>query len=398
MTYIVNPLKSGKKCSSHFRAALVAGGLAVLTIYPGACKQQINVETPAPTPTRQVVWTSADGMRHTNIPDSKERWFDGEVLEYNIATKGEGIDIVFVGDGFNKKEMEVNGVFETTAKDLAELFLKMPIVRDYREYFNIYILMRVFPKSGIDNMFSGGYRGLGSRLNEFDKLITAMPQVGAGKEDKLTFVCIGNGWAGGYMVKEKYPCISLQYTNLEKNTPYLVAHELFGHAFTMLGDLYITTDDLNTREDIKKYWTPSIDPVKEAPKWEWGCNYFVATWSDEAWQKFVNAPGNSKYAGNESKYTQFLKGRYIWQNRYAKNFMTANSSLQSDTFDRFLAYRRIKTLAGEEYSVPDFLAVDQQYINLTDWYEYLGVANWKYTYPPPIYGEPSPYSDWDDDI
>lgn len=176
-----------------------------------------------------------------------------------------------------------------------------------------------------------------------------------------------------------------------------MAHEFLGHAFTLLGDLYTVTGDLSTRDMITIKWTlpatPRVDPPASK---EFGFNFFVAPWDGTAWQTFISQPGNSKYAGNDAKYKQQRGSDVIWQNRYSDNFMKSGGSLQTDAFDRFLIYRRIKVAAGEAYSVPEFFAMDQQYIVATDWYAFLGVADRAFTYPGQKSGESSPYAEYDE--
>ncbi|KAA6317911.1 hypothetical protein EZS27_032009, partial [termite gut metagenome] len=89
---------------------------------------------------RNLSWTEANGARHTTIPADKNQWNNGEVLEYKKATKGAGVNLVIIGDAFNQMELAVGSVYETSSKELADMFFRMPVVRDYQEYFNIYIL------------------------------------------------------------------------------------------------------------------------------------------------------------------------------------------------------------------------------------------------------------------
>jgi uncharacterized repeat protein (TIGR02543 family) len=352
---------------------------------------------------RAVSWTDVSGVRHYNVPTSKHQWYTGEVLEYQRATKGAGVDIVIVNDAFNKKEMEVGGVWDTTAIEIAELFFKMPVIRDYREYFNIYILMRVSPKSGLFRLYNNNYVNLARGPDIFGSLITAMPQIGPGKGETVSVIAAYNGFAGGFMTKRTYPYAVYQFCTSEPNFPGWMMHEFMGHAFTAFGDQYLAPSDITLWSfvDESMGWQPPVTPITRAPAWRWAANCHRAKWDDEGWRRFIDIPGNAQYAANEAKYKQLStdwNGNpiWIWQNRTAGNCMR-NTSLQTDAWDRFLMYQRIMELAGEPYSIVDFLGNDQQYINITDWRTALGVENWRHSYPLHDPSHPDTYAAWDDE-
>ncbi|KAA6308005.1 hypothetical protein EZS27_040323, partial [termite gut metagenome] len=77
---------------------------------------------------RNLSWTEADGTPHTTIPTDKNQWNNGEALEYKKATKGAGVNLVIIGDAFNQMELAVGSVYETSSKELADMFLRMPVV------------------------------------------------------------------------------------------------------------------------------------------------------------------------------------------------------------------------------------------------------------------------------
>ena len=387
---------------------------SILTITKGGDEKRIVVaQEPHLTPNREQSWTDAQGNAHASIPADKKFWNTGEVLEYKKATKGKGVNIVLFNDAFNKMELAVGGVYETSAAEMADLFLSMPVVRDYKEYFNIYILMKVWGKSGLYNQYAGNtYRApYDGRENTFLSQITAMPQLKNVPATQVTGTYVANGMAGGYMItfSNGLPYAVFSF-GAEGNCPYWLIHEFMGHAFTSLGDMYLADRDLSKWDGI---FLKSDQPInsKSEDKMgnDWAPNCRLAEWNQEAWDKFIALPGNEKYADNmdseyrrplpegyKEKHPNYTGGDYMWRVDYDADFMNTHV-MSSSGWSRFLVYRRIMNWAGEEYSLIDFFANDQQYANCKDWYGLLGLHAWtpSYIYDPHQDGG-SPYAPWDE--
>ncbi len=360
-------------------------------------------------------WTDVNGVRFNSIPGDKKFWNTGEVLEYNRATVGSGVNIVIFNDAFNAMEMAVGGAYEISAKETAELFLSMPVVRDYRDHFNVYILMRVWEKSGLYNLYPDGkFRTLADGQEyRFLPYIENMPQLQGAAFNQISSVHLSNGMAGGYMWTGG---TGIQYAECsfgcEGDYPYWMIHEMLGHAFASLGDVYLLSSDISEWDFFLKDRLPN--GVVSTDSWglrEWGLNCRVIEWDQDAWDEFISLPGNAQYASNLNSYKMDLPPNYrtkhptytggdeIWAMNYSLNFMNYYH-LWNSPWDRYLIYRAVKGLAGLEYSLNDFFANDQKYANVTDWYAFLGVKNWKYTYSygPNTYASPdSPFAPWDNE-
>lgn len=370
------------------------------------------VQKPHLSPNLNQSWTDAQGNTHASIPADKEFWNTGEVLEYNKATKGKGVNIVYFNDAFNKMEMAVGGVYETSATEMAELFLSMPVVRDYKEYFNIYILMTVWDRSGLYNQYPDGafHAPYDGRESTFLDQIRAMPQLKNISPNETTGVYFANGMAGGYMItfSNGMPWTSFSF-NTKDNCPYWTIHEFMGHAFSSLGDVYLANSDISTWDIFLKSVLPVNSPNEDKLGNDWAPNCRLAEWDQEAWNKFIAIPGNEKYADNldseyrrplpegyREKHPDYAGSDYIWRVDYAADFMNAHV-MSSSGWSRFLVYRRIMMWAGEDYSLLDFFANDQQYANCTDWYELLGLHGWQPSYDyDPHQESGSPFAPWDE--
>lgn len=73
---------------------------------------------------------------------------DGEVMTLNTATKGAGIDIVFIGDGYGAKDI-AKGTFKQNAEDGFKHFFGIEPYSTYKDYFNVYAVVSKSDDSGI---------------------------------------------------------------------------------------------------------------------------------------------------------------------------------------------------------------------------------------------------------
>ena len=59
---------------------------------------------------------------HSFTTAGKHYYKDGEVLQLQHSTKGNGVNIVILGDGFIKEDLEVGGTYENYARKAMEAF------------------------------------------------------------------------------------------------------------------------------------------------------------------------------------------------------------------------------------------------------------------------------------
>lgn len=389
----------------------------IITVANGDNVKKVAVaQEPKLTINLSQAWTDVNGTRRTSIPADKKFWNTGEVLEYNRATIGDGVTVILFNDAFNKMELAVGGVYETSAKESAELFLSLPVLRDYREYFNIYILMRVWDKSGLYNQYpNGGYVSPMYRQGDFLPHIRSIKQIQGVPENKITSYYYANGMAGGFMSTIGDITMAAYSFGAEPEYPYWTMHEFMGHAFALLGDMYLAPGDLSDWSIYPKTQeyqpiTPIInDPIGD----DWAPNCFLAEWNQEAWDAFIALPGNDQYAGNmeseyrrelpanyREKHPEYTGSNYIWRIDYGADFMNSHV-MSSSGWSRYLIYRRIMRLAGQPYSQVDFFKKDQQYANIQDWWTFLGLRpDWKHSMdydPHQTSGSPfAPWNDWEE--
>ena len=73
---------------------------------------------------------------------------DGYVKTHQTATKGNGIDIIFVGEGYDAKDI-AKGTFLSNADEGYNAFFDLEPYRTYKDYFNVYSVTTLSDESGI---------------------------------------------------------------------------------------------------------------------------------------------------------------------------------------------------------------------------------------------------------
>ena len=185
--------------------------------------------------------------------------YDGKVVEIQKATKGQGINIVMMGDGYTMKDID-NGSYDEVMRKAAEyLFLLQPM-KSLQEYFNIYYITAVSMTSALDGqsamgcqVYDGNVNGTpsGSIMTQKAKqYVTKLPNYDA--KNTLASIVINSNEYGGVTY---YPwhagetanyddLISYAYTSLHEGGidgqkfKNVIQHETIGHGFAKLADEY----------------------------------------------------------------------------------------------------------------------------------------------------------------
>lgn len=64
---------------------------------------------------------------------------NGEVQKI-FENDPEGINVIFLGDGFVKKDLMKGGIYESSGKSIIDYLFTVPPFSTYKEYFNAYIV------------------------------------------------------------------------------------------------------------------------------------------------------------------------------------------------------------------------------------------------------------------
>ncbi len=170
---------------------------------------------------------------------------DGEVICLQQATKGKGIDFVFMGDGFVDKDMEPGGKYETLMRRWMDHFFTYEPYKSFREWFSIYVV-KVVSKNDVFNcpsserkltrddgngVFGNTISTLISIANEYASIVTSGPKritVFMNTKDNVgrSFCSFGSDGFNAWV----FDCIDRR--------PSTLIHEAGGHGFGWLGDEY----------------------------------------------------------------------------------------------------------------------------------------------------------------
>ncbi len=218
---------------------------------------------------------------------------DGEVICLQQATKGKGIDFIFMGDGFVDKDMEPGGEYETLMRRWMEHFFTYEPYKSFREWFSIYVV-KVVSKNDVFNCpsserkltrddgngsFGNTISTLNSIANEYASKVTSGPKritVFMNTEDNVgrSFCSFGTS---GYFNAWVFDCIDRR--------PSTLIHEAGGHGFGWLGDEYTEFDQAFTNPE-------SLDR-----RHSWG-GYPNLDWRNDPetvyWAHFLKDPRYSK--------------------------------------------------------------------------------------------------------
>lgn len=175
------------------------------------------------------------------------------------ATKGKGINIVFVGDGYDAEDI-ANGSFLKDMKEGMEYFFAVEPYKTYKEYFNVYADFAMSYESGVcsnvniwrQTKFGTTYgSGANGRLgiNDADVFNYVLNDVTgsaitSGNVDQSLIICVPNDDAyegvtamyGSGAAIAFVPHSRFDYPNDYRG---LIQHEAGGHGFGKLGDEYV---------------------------------------------------------------------------------------------------------------------------------------------------------------
>ena len=319
-------------------------------------------------------------LKFENIYESTDFSRNGEIKTLQKHSKGPGFPIVVTADGYSDR-MIADGYFDTVVDISIEAFFAEEPYKSFRDYFDVYSIVAVSKNELIayDLAFESTFSSWGpsdgitinaGKVNEFIKQVP-------GVEDALSsaigllLVNKNNGCVGpfAYMYDDEYALAVVGAGERDA-----VPHEAGGHGFGKLVDEYYSPSRIS-EEDIheayhKRDWFLNADDTNDPTQ---------VIWKDFLNDPFYQEEGIGIYQG--AYYGDWYKS----SRQSIMNGMTNGFNAPS----RWAIYKRIKKLAGEEYSFEDFLAYDKnRKKNLVERHPYR-IDNGKNEKPPMIIHAPS---------
>lgn len=293
---------------------------------------------------------------------------DGVVTTLQTATKGEGIDLVLMGDAYSDRQI-ADGTYQADMENLYNnLFAEEPY-KSFKDHFNVHYVNVVSATEGYDygNTALSGYFGNGTLVGGDDGAAFnyALKAISEEEMDEALLIVAMNSdnYAGTcYMY---YPQTSLGYGNGvsvayfpkggdQTTFAQLLHHEACGHGFAKLADEYAYESMGAVPNDyVSQIQTQQTD-------WGWWKNVdFTSDVTAVRWAKFISDSryANEKLGAYEGAMTYWTG---VW--RPTENSIMRYNTGGFNAPSREAIYYRIHKLAyGDEwtYDYETFVKYDE---------------------------------------
>ncbi len=344
--------------------------------------------------------TAYDHYKVVKVDQYDYQYDNGDVITNQTATKGNGVNIVFMGDCFDAKDI-AEGYYEEIMNEAIEHFFAVEPYTTYRDYFNVYTVIGHSTDSGMpttykmnqeslfESQFAYGETGFQFKINKEKCLEYAckVPTVTKDNLHQTPVVVIENSniYGGITYMWEDNTALSVQC--IQRN-PYpqdfrgVIQHEVGGHAFGKLADEYIYHGDF-----IDMCKCPCCEHHNDLLNFQslgWYQNlslnssHYEVPWShlifDPQFQMYVDM-----YEGG------FFHQRGVYRSEV--NSCMNNNIPYYSAISREAIVKRIMEYAGEEYTFEKFKASDVNTLGPVPMALTRSSAEVNYT-PDPMHNEP----------
>lgn len=301
-----------------------------------------------------------------NVEQYDYEYGDGDVITHQTATKGAGVNIVFLGDCFDAYDIS-EGKYLDGINQAIEHFFAIEPYKTYREYFNVYTVFGMSTDSGTGTVNTIREAKFGSQyfvstgMNIDDAMcfeyVSKVPNITPLNMHQSLVVMILNTqeYGGLTYMWEAGHAISVCPMS-DEVYPYdfrgIVQHEAGGHGFGKLADEYIYTNGFLHQCGCTH---PHVDVFAEGLSNGWYDNLSISSGLYEVpWSHLFFHP---KYGDIVDIYEGgFYHTRGIYRSE-ATSCMNNNIPYFS-AISRQSIVERIMKYAGETFSLDDFYAKD----------------------------------------
>ena len=298
---------------------------------------------------------------------------DGEVMTLNTATKGPGIDIVFIGDGYDAKDI-AKGTFKQNTEDGFKHFFGIEPYSTYKDYFNVYAVVSKSDDSGIgtvntvvDTKFGSYFTQNRIKAPAADKCFKWAKRADASMDLSKSLVIM-------LMNTSTYEGVTMMYGDGSAIAccpvstdayPYdfrgIIQHEAGGHGFGKLGDEYIYHNAFIQTCDCKDGC--------EHPRGDDDTMTSYGIYKSKGWYKNLSMTADAKqvpwahliYHKNYSDKVDMYEGGYMHTRGVYRSEATScmnNNIPYYSAISRQAIVERIKAYAGEAFDFDDFVVKD----------------------------------------
>ena len=292
---------------------------------------------------------------------------DGDIVTLQESSRGEGVDIVIMGDCFDAKDIS-EGKYLQAMQDACGYFFDIEPYLTYKDYFNVYGVFGMSPDSGMGTVntirearFGSQYTLNGCVSPEFEATFAAACLAPINDDVSRTLVIMvenSSDYSGLCYMWGDGSAVAVVPMS-EDPAPYdfrgLVHHEAGGHGFGKLADEYIYhnafiqscecrccshTDEITVFQSYGFY--PNIS--------------LTGSMKDVPWAHMIYDP---QYSNTVDVYEgAFFHSRGVF--RSEPTSCMHNNIPYYNAISREAMVKRIMKYAGEEYSFEDFKANDKE--------------------------------------
>lgn len=323
----------------------------------------------------EVVFKLVDKDYHTRckVTQYDYAYAEDEILTLQSASKGNGVNLVFLGDGYNAKDIS-EGKLLTNINEAVEHFFNIEPYKTYRDYFNVYTGIAVSPESGIGgtntiiyNRFNTTAKGgvtLGGRNTDNSdyeaifRYACKAPTVSDSNLGETLIVIIPNTEEYGgicYMYNDGSAIAYCPMSDYGYPLDFrgVVQHEAGGHGFGKLGDEYIYHNAFI--DACGCACCGHVEEFMSAKAHGWFENLSLTGKMDDVpWSHLIF---HEKYQLTVDIFEGgYMHSRGVYRSEH--NSCMNNNIPYFSTISRETIVKRIKHIAGEEYNFDDFVKND----------------------------------------
>ncbi len=307
-----------------------------------------------------------DYRTRTKVEQYDYQYGDGEVMTVQTAMKGAGVDLVFMGDCFDAKDISEGKYLDAVNEAIGYFFAVEPY-KTYRDYFNVYSVFGLSPDSGVgdvntirESKFGSAYALGGITPDEqicFEYACKA-PTVTEDRIGRTLITLIENTadyggitymWGDGSAIA----CCPMSEDVYPYDFRGLVQHEAGGHGFGKLGDEYIYHNEFI--QTCSCTCCPHVEEFNANKSRGWYENLsLTGNMYDVPWNHLIFDPQYSNLVDIYEGGYMHMRGVF----RSEPNSCMNNNIPYFSAISREAIVKRIKEYAGESYSFEEFKTLD----------------------------------------
>lgn len=291
---------------------------------------------------------------------------DGYVKTHQTATKGSGIDIIFIGDGYDAKDI-AKGTFLSNADEGYTAFFDVEPYKTYKDYFNVYSVISMSDESGIGTVNTVKDTKFGTYFTQNRIKVPAPEPLFSWAKKADNGVDFTKALVINLINTSAYEGICAMYGDgsaiafcpVSRDAyPYdfrgIIQHEAGGHGFGKLGDEYIYHNAFIQTCDCTD-----------------GCDHgdIFNKMKANGWYKNLSMSGDATqvpwahliYHNKYSDYVDMYEGGYMHSRGVYRSEATScmnNNIPYYSAISRQAMVERIMAIAGEEFTLENFYALD----------------------------------------